>query len=70
MRKARAIGIRAAKSRIIKGGNLSNIKKLENDFIKSMKFGKADELETKSGPVLVESKQSMTSDEIKKKFSI
>lgn len=54
MRQFRTIGIRKPKS--MKGGALSNINKLEEDFAKSINFGKATPTEG--------------SEAIKKKFSI
>jgi hypothetical protein len=48
----------------MKGGALSNIQKLEEDFVKQMSFGKAS---NDPNPMATTSKSS---DAIKKKFSI
>lgn len=57
MRESRTFGIRKLKSRALQGGALSNIKKLEEDFAKSVSFGK-------TVPSLA------SADSIRKKFSI
>ena len=65
MRISRTIKQRAgARSHTMKGGNLSNIQKLEEDFVKQMSFGKAS---NDPNPMATTSKSS---DAIKKKFSI
>ncbi len=51
----RHLGIRKRKE--LKGGSVSNIDKLAEDFAKHVQFGKADD-------------KSLSPDKIKKKFSI
>lgn len=51
------------------GGNLSNIKKLEEDFAKQVTFGKSDPTEQQNSTSM-DRASSTSSATIKKKFSI